>query len=205
MPFTMNWWPYKDWTPPFWRILPWLVQQDPKFFILVERTVTGIPLESYLVKLHSLSNTKKWMEKYAKLSMDFYKRTGLLHGDVRPANIVYNPADDSLTLVNFEHSYVPPGTPGSIPHKRALEMDQDRASYELELGIKWSVIVRKAIEFQKQNPKGFKNQMMALHEFMTKVFYDAVRHARNLAILKSVADRFHILLPETPDGSLLKP
>ena len=83
------------------NVLKRLMVYDASLLVICYRKVIGMPLD-LLLEEHGLGSQMERLiySKYAKLSDDFYQNTRLVHGDIRPQNIIMDP-NQNLQLIDF--------------------------------------------------------------------------------------------------------
>ena len=82
-----------------------LVHSDNDYWMLVYKKVEGDDLFSVFYQNPGKSDLYK--DDYEKLSTDFYLKTGMIHGDIRPPNVIVEKNTGKLTLIDFGRTFVP--------------------------------------------------------------------------------------------------
>lgn len=126
-----------------------LVAFENKHKMILFKKIQGECLEDILM------GDTKWRRhfvvEYEDLSHDFYIQTGLIHGDIRPANVIVD-KDKKLHLIDFGMTFEAPRPESAL--KVALQEDQDKAKIEYEL-----VLARGKAHAARQNPLAEKSNL----------------------------------------------
>lgn len=98
-----------------------LLAFDDANLVLVQRKIEGYSLALVLQQYRYYPFDLGYLKaQYDTLARSFYAQTGLLHGDIRPENIIYNPRTRQMSLIDFARSRFPKGKKGSKSVEREL-------------------------------------------------------------------------------------
>ena len=103
--------------------------------IIVQRFVEGTPLNEMMASFKM--NTQKLARirmLYSQLSQEFYFQTGLIHGDIRPHNVIVDHRQ-RLHLIDFGMSRPAPRDHDALIEAKAI--DQIKARNEFDTWIDW--------------------------------------------------------------------
>jgi len=77
---------------------------DESLWMLIYRKIPGKDLSEVLA---DNGNQEMYREEYMKLSKKFYEKTGYIHGDIRPPNVIVDDNTSKLHLIDFGRSQRP--------------------------------------------------------------------------------------------------
>jgi tRNA A-37 threonylcarbamoyl transferase component Bud32 len=80
------------------------------------------------------NNQEMYKEEYSKLSRDFYDKTGYIHGDIRPQNVIVNKETGQLQLIDFGRSF-DPLQQEKLTLEQAFKIDEEYAMQEYNFSI----------------------------------------------------------------------
>lgn len=80
------------------------------------------------------NNQEMYKEEYSRLSRDFYDKTGYIHGDIRPQNVIVDKETGQLQLIDFGRSF-DPLQQNKKTLEQALKIDQEYAMLEYNFSI----------------------------------------------------------------------
>lgn len=100
-----------------------LVKYYDEFWMLVYKQVQG---KNLLDVIMDNDSQEMYKDDYKKLSRNFYRDTGWIHGDIRPPNVIVNDKTGTLNLIDFGRSF----KPNSKEVSEALTSDEEYALEE---------------------------------------------------------------------------
>jgi tRNA A-37 threonylcarbamoyl transferase component Bud32 len=103
-----------------------LVFYDENLSMLVFTQIHGKDLWQVI---HENSGRELYKGEYTKLAREFYKKTGYIHGDVRPPNVIVDSKSGKLRLIDFGRSFVPKNDKEA---QEDLKKDEEYAMLEYE-------------------------------------------------------------------------
>ena len=104
------------------RLMDRLVASDSKRMIIVQPRIEGTDLET-LLKGHISGEAKEdLLSKYYQLPQAFYNQWGLLHGDIRPANVIVD-SNFNVHLIDFGRTIKAPTDKETLDALMKKEMD----------------------------------------------------------------------------------
>ena len=106
-----------------------LVMADPEKLVIVEPKIEGVGLDKLLTKDTPPEVQSNFWNQYFKLPETFYEKWGLIHGDIRPANVIVD-KNGKMHLIDFGRTKKAPAD--QVDLKRLLWKDQSLARYEWE-------------------------------------------------------------------------
>jgi tRNA A-37 threonylcarbamoyl transferase component Bud32 len=115
-----------------------LLDSDDESLVMVQRKIEGVSLASMLQSVRYHPGPLRVLElQYRQLTRSFYHQTGLLHGDVRPENVIYNPTnlESPMTLIDFARTRFPKGKKGSRAAEKEISEDEFYAQAEFEFSL----------------------------------------------------------------------
>jgi hypothetical protein len=136
-----------------------VVAHDSQLFVIVNNVLPDDTFTLYKYLRHIRDNPemesrdvilKHFTDEYYKLSRDFNTRTGYLHGDISPKNVLVDGRTESLSLINFEHAWKPVEEPGSKQHERWLKFEHwnaESAFHKAIMGTALEMLDRLAAHF----------------------------------------------------------
>ena len=86
-------------------------------FLILER-VPGSPLEQGMFRKTPRTAARVTLD-VSRILANLLNRYGIMHADVKLSNVIYNPENESVTLIDFGNS----GTPAHVAKSKAVVMD----------------------------------------------------------------------------------
>lgn len=110
-----------------------LVGFDSNNMILIQRELQGVDLSTHLSTLtQNELELSRLRSLFTSLSLNFYTTYNLVHGDIRPANVMYNPATDGMTLIDFGMTRT---IEECVKIGWYLTADYDKAVFEFDVSV----------------------------------------------------------------------
>jgi tRNA A-37 threonylcarbamoyl transferase component Bud32/uncharacterized protein YggL (DUF469 family) len=114
------------------ELLKRLVYCDENLSLLVFQQIPGKDLAQLI---HENSGREMYKLSYSKLARKFFKKTGYIHGDVRPPNVIVDRKTGKLRLIDFGRSFKPDSKEEA---ERELKLDEKYAMLEYKHSVLYS-------------------------------------------------------------------
>lgn len=101
---------YKNEVAVLSRLKDLVAREDQKMMI-VQKWIPGVSLENHMRTIQDTYQFHILRSHYLQALDDFHLNTGWLHGDVQPANILYDSSTGKMTWIDFGHTHLPPSEP----------------------------------------------------------------------------------------------
>jgi serine/threonine protein kinase len=112
-----------------------LVSADKKNHAIAFKKVTGTSYHTALLSITEKRFQKFMKQQYDSLFLDFYKKYGFHHGDIRPENCIIDEKGD-FQLIDFGNAY--PASKDKQELIAQLHKEYDRSQKEYKLDIAWA-------------------------------------------------------------------
>lgn len=103
-----------------------LVHYNEEFGMLVYKQVQGESLLDVIIDNNSQEMHK---DQYRKLSRNFYRETGWIHGDIRPPNVIVDSETGALKLIDFGRAFKPDGNEETLEEALTIDEEYSEAEY----------------------------------------------------------------------------
>ena len=111
------------------KVMNRLVADDEAHMVIVQPKIQGTGLDTLLERTTDPRILERLKHEYLYLSQNFYKQWGLVHGDIRPANVIVD-TNGKMQLIDFGRTVKAPADEANL--KALLSRDQSHAAYELD-------------------------------------------------------------------------
>jgi serine/threonine protein kinase len=163
--------------------------------IIILRHIPGISFDKHLGSLLDRPDeVKRLRSRFINLASDFQSKYHLIHGDIRPANVIYQASSDTMTLIDFGSTI----TDEEAAEKNGwnLRKDTERSAYGFDVCIGMHRLYRLKIHLANglAERQELVTQLVDLYYLVKYALGGTMRKTRLMRSIKEDADFYGVNL-----------